>query len=103
MNDKLYAAIKLSLLNYDFNKDITSFNDLYEHSRQFKHGRAFKDFVRICKNMGVRSQVKRVDAMTTKRFLTYDQSLNAYINKELEVWKACPACSGSGVVATEVE
>ena len=101
MNDKLYATIKLMLLKYDFEQPST-FTMLFQHSRQFSHGKRFKQFVRICQDMGVYSTVVRTDE-GVKRVLKYDATRDKYLNNEITILTACTACNGSGVVNAPIK
>lgn len=98
MNDKLYTTIKLALMKYsaEFGKP-HNFTDLYNFSRQFNHGLPFKEFVRVCQNMGVYSVVKRLDTGKLKRVLIYDMTIDKYITGDIAVLKQCEACHGTGV------
>lgn len=101
MDNKLYAKIKLTLLNYDFDKP-ANFGDLFKYSKQYSHGRPFKQFVKICQNMGVVSKVVRSDVGLT-RVLVYKPENDRYLKGEIKTLMPCKACKGSGVVEKPVE
>jgi hypothetical protein len=103
MNDKLYVKIKLLLLKYDqFEQLPSSFTDLFQYSKQYKHGKPFKQFVKICKNMGVVSRVVRTDSGLV-RVLTYDKSKDKYAKGEVMTVGACEHCKGTGIVQKPIE
>lgn len=101
MNNKIYATIKLILLKYPKFGQRSNFADLFGYSKQFGHGRQFKDFVRVCRNMGVYSKVVKINGKPV-RTLSYNPAIDKYLSGEIQQLVKCDKCSGSGVMSAPV-
>lgn len=101
MDKSLYINLKKILKSYNFDKD-ANFYKLFRHAKRMGlRDLSFKQFTKHIKDMGVFSEVVRVEGAVLRR-LVYDAKNDKYLKKVFPEFETCPNCKGVGVVRVSI-